>query len=180
MYLWTATGILEELIKSWNPRILDWKDIGNYENITKRSDFNISIPTLFLFFHWLEIIIKWLIIKLWNNAKKNHKLSESLNELATNLKNSNPKLINTLEKYIYKENSNQILKELLNLNNEENSDWFFEFLKYPFNKKEVKKYSYIPIRYKQKEFLSFAKELIEDTNIIREESIKIYREEKDI
>lgn len=179
-YLHTSWLIFKMNAESWNIHVMSGYGPceitqEEYSNTTKWSDFNVSVPALFLFFHWIELILKWLLLKFWKQFNGNHKLTEHLDEL--NQLSCNHVLLKIFSKYIYYHNddNHDLLHNLLKTNNLKDFDDLYIFLRYPYSYKHSQIYNYLPIKYKETEFLNFSNDIIKDINIILEESIKIYR-----
>ena len=106
----------------------------HYSNITKSSDFRIFIPTLFNFFHGIELLLKGANYKInVPNSKPNHKLAKLLTDFQNNYPNAT-ELYAILHKYIYPDCVNcKILFNFYSSNNITDSSKFIEFLKYPYS-----------------------------------------------
>lgn len=178
-YLCTAQLILEKNVEHWNKHFLISdkieQNIKYYNKETKRSDFYISIPTLFLFYHGLEVMMKWVILSLWNKPPKTHNLVELFNIMKNNPQTE--KICKLIKKYvIIDKETHKILQQLMNDNKgaKKNKQWvindFYNFLKYPFNNEDSIQYNHLSIKYKEDDFISFATELIKDIDDILIES----------
>lgn len=174
-YLHTSQQILKELIDTGNPRINEYQDLDSYYDNTRWSDFHVAIPTLFLFFHGIELIMKWVLVKLWEQSDRTHTLTIKINHLIEYLSDTS-KLVKVLKKYIYiTDETNSTLKYFLENyrdNASPNIDKFYIFLRYPFDNNE--EYDYLPIKYREIDFLWLACELVSDIDIIMKESQKIF------
>ena len=174
-YLHTAQSILGETSKKWNPWMVAWDQDSSqdyYDEETRWSDFNVFVPTLFLFYHWLELTIKWSLIMLGEDVETNHWI---LNLFSVLKKASwNDLLVSTIEKYL---TSNSFVSGLLLKNNKKIDD-FYDLLKYPTDKNFGEIYNYDPIRFTEDKWFGFAKNIVEDINSIRIEMVKEYRKHK--
>lgn len=179
-YLFIVQNILIENTKHWNQHVVisDIPLTSEERNErTKRSDYHIIIPTLFLFYHGIEITLKWIATL----QKREFHITHSLTSLywETKKNHENKELIDKLEKYIIKEKmENNLLKKFLNKNNK-NIDDFYIFLKYPVDKDNKEIYNYIPLKYLEEEILPFTTQLIKDIDSIMEWTTSIYRRYKD-
>jgi hypothetical protein len=89
-FLQMTVNAIDEMEKQGNKSTI-WSDGSlneedsweNYHNSTKWSDQNIAMPTLFNFYHGVELVLKGLIIRCGTNKiKKIHRLSELLGKLS--------------------------------------------------------------------------------------------------
>lgn len=172
-YLFLVQNILNETIKSGNlwfvhdsfncaglshEEIVKKISLGNDEK-TKWNDSNVIIPTLFNFYHGIELLMKGFLfankIKL---EKTDHNL-EALLEKVNSIPNLDKKLLTTFEKYILKDKiTNQFLINFFD-ENELSPKSFFIILKYPTDKQFVKFYQYSSIYYKEKNLIPFLNEI---------------------
>jgi hypothetical protein len=185
-YLHTAKSILEQMVATGNPwmpaiEIDNKEDMWEeYFKITKWSDFEVIIPTLFLFFHGLELLTKGLLFLANNNNINNfnldHKLSVLYNAVEKDYCN-NSELVSTLKKYSYLINTTPaIIHDFINYNKEiKDIDGLYESLRYPSNKQSQTAFKYTSMKYKEKEGLPFAQELIKDIDFLLRQSVKIHR-----
>lgn len=177
-YLCLAQNISGENVKQGNLHVLlGDKEITEreYEEKTKWSDFNISIPSLFNFYHGLELLLKgFLSLRDDYNVKPSHRIEKLFEEFKKRY-NKEQKIISILEKYLKIGLLPGILADCLKKNNIQIDD-FYEFLRYPTDKKAQNIYDYIDLMYKEEKGLDFFKNLVTDLDILRKEMVRLYRE----
>lgn len=183
-YLHTTKNILGQTIKTGNQWIADFDDEDKmwdkYFEVTKWSDFQTIIPTLFLFFHGLELLCKGLIFLANEDVINNLNLNHNIEELCYKVEKTyvgNPELVNTLKKYSHlNQNTPYIIQNFINKNQGINNiQTFYQSLRYPSATQLKTTYNYFPIKYKEKEGLLFAKELESDIATLLTQSIEIYK-----
>jgi len=181
-YLLTTKNILEQIIDTGNKHVItgDTNDTwSNYEENTKWSDFNTIIPTMFLFFHGLELLCKSLLLIAKSENTSNIKLDHDLKELFNEVKklyNDNDELVKTLEKYSNpKKRKSNIIQNFLNENPGINDvqSLYYSF-RYPSTKQLKTAYNYFPMKYRGKDGLVFIKELKNDIDLLITKSKEIY------
>lgn len=173
-FLDTSKTIIEETIASENKWcIIDDKpiDFDNYLEKTKWSDFNTLVPSIFLFLHGLELLMKGLISYYDNDIPKNHKVSSLLNTLKSN--NIDNELISTLEKYVGENPSNSIIKEFIGINNNFNSNNIHINIRYPEGKQGETDFS--PLRYQTQDIIPKLESIVLNIDTIKYKSLKIVR-----
>ncbi|MEX0906090.1 MAG: hypothetical protein WD604_09780 [Balneolaceae bacterium] len=144
------------------------------EEETNWSDFNLVLPLLFNFYHGLEVLLKGFICLQENSIAKTHRLGELL--AIFNKFYPNSKLIHLFEKYIHSEKLPSILADFC-IKSSTTMDEFYLSLKYPEKNHKVA-YNYNPLMFTgEKCKLSF-KELRDDIQIFRQESVTLGRKEK--
>ncbi len=154
-----------------------------YEKNIQRSDFSIMIPTLFVMYHWFEVLFKGLLrLKFkselsnlneieWNN----HSLTYYFNKVLAFSEYNEVKL---LEKYINIQKMDSFIGCFLKINHLSNIDKFYEFLKYPTNKDELIVYNYTPIHHKEEIWIIFMKQAINDIDLIIPWMVSAYYKHK--
>lgn len=171
-FLQLVESILNETIESGNtdfymgpPR----EDITeHYRQMTKWSDFRIIIPTMFNFFHGIELQLKAAnyLINL-PTGKPNHKLPELFIEFKKNYPTAS-ELTKIFDRYIYPTSSEcKMLHDFYLLNNISDSGQFFEVFKYPYSKDFNEDFNYMDLRNLGNDGITFFKQVIADINIIR-------------
>jgi len=173
-----VSNILTETIKNGNlhtyfgePRL----DIDQfYSEQTKWSDFRIMIPTLFLFFHGIELLLKGANYKVaLSITRPNHNLALLFTEFRKNYPTS-IELTELIDKYVYPTQANcPLLFRFNQSNNCENSSNFYELLKYPYSKNLNKYYQHREIRFLDSEGIPMYKDIIDDIGLIRSEIAKL-------
>ncbi|MCU7845812.1 MAG: HEPN domain-containing protein [Candidatus Thiodiazotropha sp. (ex Monitilora ramsayi)] len=135
---WQLTlNVAEELIERGNPSSMSYEGWGwpsdeEYEEHTKWSDLNIIEPTLFNFYHGIELSLKSLILAKEEELKNDHKLSNLLT-IVKELYGA-VGFVEFYEKYIYQKK----LPEVINNFCRETGmtmDLYFQSLKYPTSTK---------------------------------------------
>lgn len=182
-YLHTAENILEELVASGNQHVVfgDYGTSENYSEITKWSDFNVLIPTLFIFYHGVELVLKGLLLIAKASSEEkieaNHNLEKLLSDIIEKYSEQD-ELIKILKKYIHcnSKDTPELIAKLIETNDElKNIEDLYHALRYPSNKVLENAFNYSESKYKEKEGLKFAKDLIQDINRIRRITVSIYR-----
>ena len=150
----------------------------HYRQMTKWSDFRILVPTLFNFFHGIELILKAANYKIAppsSNPKRkpNHKLSALLAKFKTNYPNA-VELISIFEKYIFPNSTDcMILSTFYVSNSIADSSQFYEVFKYPYSINFESDFDYGDLRNLDANGVNFFKQIIIDIQIIRIESEKL-------
>src|SRR3989344_4796495 len=190
-YLHTAKNILEQIIDTgnqWAPALNNDNEDemwDQYFKVTKWSDFQTIIPTLFLFFHGLELLCKCLIFLAdkdgynINNLNLNHDLKELYNKVEK-IYGNNSELVNILKRYSHlNQDTPSIIQDFIKRNPEiKDIQGFYQSLRYPSTRQLQTAYNYLPMKYKEKEGLPFAQELKNDIDTLLIQSTKIYRTKK--
>jgi hypothetical protein len=156
-YLILVQNILNESVKSENVWMIT---DGEYDEKTKWSDFNIFIPTLFNFYHGIEILMKGILLIENPQVKLNHNLEKLFKDIQK-LFETNHEFVLILEKYINKDKLESNLKYFFN-ENKISPRKFYDALKYPFNKNLTKNYDYFSLKYREGELLPLFKEMTSD------------------
>jgi hypothetical protein len=146
----------------------------HYSNITKWSDFRIFVPTLFNFFHGIELLLKGANYKVrLPVGKPNHKLSKLLSDFKSNYPNAT-ELYVILDKYIYPTAANcKILFTFYSSNSIPDSSKFIEFLKYPYSQDFQSDFNHSDLKNLGNEGISFFKQITEDIKTIKTERAKL-------
>lgn len=174
-YLQLSESVFSETKKQGNRHIIvSSTPIIDYEERTKWSDFNIIFPTLFVFYHGLELMLKGLLILSGQKPKPNHHLLVLLNNL-TNKSEIDLAFINTIKKYIIeKELEKTPLGDWLK-KNKLNVDGLYEWLRYPTDKNQLDIVENYPLQYKQDKILPFLEGIVSDSKILRTLAVSFYR-----
>lgn len=133
-FWWLTLSVAGELIKRGNPSSMSYEGWGwpsdeEYEEHTRWSDINIIEPTLFNFYHGIELSLKALILAKGGELQKNHKLSSLLAEVKELY--GSVAFVGFYEKYIEKRNLPRILNDFCNKSDLKDMDSYFQSLKYP-------------------------------------------------
>lgn len=168
-YFHLSKIVFEESLKNWNIWMSENIDDGIYDEETKWSDFNIIIPNLFLFFHWIEVLLKWYTLLYWENSRNTHNIWELYNNLQSKY---NIETISILEKYIIKEKLIYPLNIFLKENNED-INMYYNFFKYSYNSNKF--YNYLKLQYQEKKNNLLMKNIIKDINTLNINSVAAYR-----
>jgi len=144
---------------------------------TKWSDFNIIVPILYNFYHGLELLMKGFLILMKDyNLKKTHDIKKLLNDFCINYKKE-IEIIKLLNKYADMNLMPKILSKFLK-ENKINVDEFYVFLRYPFDKRNEKKFSYYQLYGNDEKGLNLFKEIVSDIDILIPKIVKLYREKE--
>ncbi len=173
-----VANILQETIAKGNlhtycgpPRI----DIDqHYSEETKWSDFRVMIPTLFLFFHGIELLLKGANCKIaLPNKKPNHDLSSFFQDFKKNYPSA-IELTKLLDKYIHPNKNNcPLLFNFYNSNNLKDSSKFYNLLKYPYSEMLDQYYQHKEIRFLGSVGVPLYNDILNDINFIRIEVAKL-------
>jgi len=176
-FLQLVENILIEIVKNQNVDIYigsPREDIReHYQELTKWSDFRILVPTLFNFFHGIELLLKA------SNYKKNipiKKLNHNLEQLFIDFKKNYPDsrvITDILHNYIHPSGESNILKAFYKSNDISNSSKFYEVFKYPFSKDLQIQVNYGKLNHLYNEGISFFQQFIIDIQTIRNETKKL-------
>lgn len=176
-YLHLVKNVVEENIKGGNLWMYFGDNLANgeYEEKTKWSDFNISNPIFFNFYHGLELLLKRFLLLRENYVlEANHKFKKLFKDFQENY-SERTELISILNKYLAIESMPQFIAECLRENNVQIND-LYEFFRYPFDKKFQKQHDYSRVRYKEEDGLIFFNNFVNDVNLLLTEAVKLYRE----
>ena len=176
-FLQLVENVFNETIKHGNNNIYigpPRDDIAeHYSQLTKWSDFRIIIPTLFNFFHGIELQLKAANYLKNPPGKTNHKLSDLFSEFKINYPKA-IELTNIFSRYIYPTSSEcKILYDFYSLNEISDSGQFFEIFKYPYSKNFKKDFNFRDLRNFKVGDTSFFKQIVVDINVIRTECQKL-------
>ena len=161
---WQLTlNVAYELINRNNPSSMSYEGWGwptdeEYEEHMKWSDLNIVEPTLFNFYHGIELSLKALILAKEKETKKEHKLSILLADVEA-LYNSDI-LTEFYEKYIQSTKLPKILKDFCR-ESSITMDLYFQSLKYPTSTKGLK-FKHSTLRYHGEDGVELFSEISED------------------
>ena len=141
-----------------------------FNNKIKYCDYSIIYPLLFLFYHWMELVLKgFLIVLVKENPKTkkpdvkkiaHHNVIKLLKRFKENYSNEKD-IINFFEKYTKKNNMPSFLKVFFNENKLSVKN-YHGFFRYPLDKNFNIRYDYSSIKYTNRKGLIFFKELLED------------------
>ena len=177
-YLHLIENVLKETVKQGNLHMLiSDKHVtqDEYMDKTKWSDFHILVPILFNFYHGLELLMKGLCLLTDDKKfKPIHNIEELLECIRDNAK-INESIKNILGKHIKLEQlQSDYLKNFLTNNNLSINE-MYGVLRYPSDKNLEEIYKYGDLRYKEKKLIEYFKQIIEDSNNLRIESVKLYK-----
>jgi len=186
-YITMVTNTLEMAIKSGNPSvIISDRYITEQDliNKTKYCDYSIVDPLLFLFYHWVELVLKGFLLVLVEedpetkkpDTKKiaHHNIIKLLKQFKENYSNEKD-IINFFEKYTKKNDMPNVLKIFFNKNNLSVKN-YYNFFRYPLDKNFNIKYDYSSIQYTNKEGLAFFNDLLKDINKYKKHIVKLGRD----
>jgi hypothetical protein len=165
-FLGLVTSVIKQMIETGNMSDgiipLEPKETvqERHEEAEQWSDHNVAIPTLFNFYHGIELALKGMLDGI-NKLDKGHDINALLNQLK-----SNSYLDSGLEKLItkYTGTSNQF-KTLFD-DNELNGNQFHQIFKYPETISK-KQFNYNSITQQETSLVMF-KELLYDIKIFQE------------
>lgn len=159
-------NILSEVIEQGNLHMIvnnaskrtEEETIEEYHKKTCWSDFNISIPLLFNFYHFLELRIKGLLI-LKGEKPKGHDIVILFEDVKSKFPEEKV-LLDTINIYLNKNKIDPYLKDFLEQNNFDINE-FYDFLKYPTPKSFTKVRNYQKLKYKEEKALTCFKKMID-------------------
>jgi len=135
---------------------------------TKYCDYRIIYPLLFLFYHWMELVLKgFLLVLVKENpeTKKHdvekiahHNIIELLKQFKENYPNEKD-IINFFEKYIEENNMPSFLKDFFNKNKLSVKN-YYTFFRYPLDKYFDLTCDYSSIKHTGKKGVIFFRELL--------------------
>jgi len=176
-YLYLTRNVLNENIKSGNLHMMSMNEEitgEEYSEATKWSDFNISVPILFNFYHGLELLLKGFLLLRNNGVVKHSHHIEKLFEDFKEKYNEEQKIISILKKYFEIDLMPDFLADCLK-NNKIQIDNLYEFLRYPVGKNAQNVYNYINLKYKEEKILYFFEYLVSDLDALGKEMVGLYR-----
>lgn len=174
-FLKTSKLIIEQIIQSKNKWVvLDDKpiELENYFELTKWSDFNTLVPSIFLLMHGLELLVKGLVAFCDGVIKYDHKISDMISFLYNDPRIDND-LITTLEIYIGLSPSNALVKEFLRINKNIKSNNIHVDIRYP--EKGNSQTDFSSFRYKGEPLIKELSSIISDIDKIYSKTLKIIR-----
>lgn len=174
-YIRIVINTLEMAIKHENPSVIV-SDIyiteQAFDDKTKYCDYRIIYPLLFLFYHWMELVLKGFLIVL---AKENpetkiidiekiahHNVIKLLKQFKENYSNEKD-IINFFEKYTEKNKMPSFLKVFFNENKLSVIN-YHNFFRYPLDKNFDITCDYSSIKHTNKKGLIFFEDLLKDIN----------------
>ena len=186
-YKQMVMNTLEMAIEGGNPSVIV-SDIyftnQAFNNKIKYCDYSIIYPLLFLFYHWMELVLKgFLIVLVKENpeTKKtdiekiaHHNVIKLLKQFKENYSNEKD-IINFFEKYTEENNMPSFLKVFFNENKLSIKNCH-NFFRYPLDKNFNIRYDYSSIKYTNRKGLIFFKELLKDIDRCLTPIIKLGRD----
>lgn len=174
-FLQLVENVLNETIQQGNINLYIGPPQENiteyYRQMTKWSDFRIIIPTLFNFFHGIEVQLKaanYLLIP--PIGKPTHNLAKLFSEFKKSYPTATV-LIEIFDRYIYPTHANcKILYNFYALNNISDSSQLVEVFRYPYSRKFTGDFNYHDLRDLNTDGIDFFKQIIDDIKIIRIET----------
>jgi hypothetical protein len=168
---WQLTlNVAEEIIERGNPSSMSYEGWGwpsdeEYEEHMKWSDLNIVEPTLFNFYHGIELSLKSLILAKEVELKNYHKLSKLLDEV--NKLYGGVSFVGFYEKYIDQEKLPEVIKKFC-VDAGMTMDLYFQSLKYPTSTKGHK-FNHSSLRALDESGVTLFQEISEDLRSTRKE-----------
>lgn len=154
---------------------------------TKYCDYSIIYPLLFLFYHWIELLLKGfllVLVKENSETKKpdikkiaHHNIIKLLKQFKENYSNEKD-IINFIEKYTIKNNMPSFLKDFFD-KNELSVKNYCNFFRYPLDKYFDLPCDYSSIKHTDKKGLIFFKDLLKDINECLNPIVKLGRKIND-
>lgn len=179
-YLNTSKNLLDLMIINKNQKVIITKitdektiDIDDIFGNLKNSSIFTIIPTIFLFYQGMELIIKGFVLIKQKDVKSSHDIQKLFIEFKKYyLEEKN--IITILERYINK--LLPFLKKFNEDNNITNSKDFYNALRYPEgNGKNIKSIDYYALKYyKNEEFIPQITEFSNDIKALIEYSNNLF------
>lgn len=174
-YKQIVINTLEMAIKEKNPSVIisdTFITEKDFNEKTKYCDYSIIYPLLFLFYHWIELILKGFLLVLVEedpetkkpDTKKiaHHNIIKLLKEFKENYSNEKD-IINFFEKYTKKNKMPFFLKVFFDENKLSVKN-YYNFFRYPLDKNFNITCDYNSITHTGKKGLIFFRELLKDIN----------------
>lgn len=166
-YLHSSQAVFNQTLKEENKLVVfsdTTVDIETYDKKTEFSDFNIMVPTLFCLYHSFELILKGFVL-LKKDVSFNHKIEELYSEFKNEYSDQND-ICDILDKYILTECMLEPLKSFFTENGI-SANKFYEVLRYPVKKKDLKKYEFFELYNNGKEGIPFFKKTVKNISKLR-------------
>ncbi|MDD5606838.1 MAG: hypothetical protein PHN37_03200 [Candidatus Pacebacteria bacterium] len=185
-YKQMVTNTLEMAIKEKNPSYIISDTFITEKDLiekTKYCDYSIIYPLLFLFYHWIELILKGFLLMQVKENPKTKKLNikkiahHDIMILFKQFKNNYPNekdIINFIGKYTIKNNMPDFLKIFFNSNKLSVKN-YYNFFRYPLDKNFDITCDYDTIIHTGEKGLTFFKDLLEDINRCQPLIVKLGR-----
>ena len=167
---WQLTlNISEELIKRGNPDSIMYEGWGQlnkdeYEEHFKWSDLTIIEPTLFNFYHGIELSLKSLILAKDLQLTHDHQLSKLLTKVKELY--GSAKFIGFYEKYIEQKNMPSIISDFCR-DSKVTIDQYIQSLKYPTSTKGIE-FNHSSLRAHGEDGVAMFKEISSDLSAARQ------------
>ena len=174
-YKQMVINTLEMAIKEKNPSVIisdTFITEKDFNEKTKYCDYSIIYPLLFLFYHWIELILKGFLFVLVEedpdtkkpDTKKiaHHNIIKLLKEFKENYSNEKD-IINFFEKYTKKNKMPFFLKVFFDENKLSVKN-YYNFFRYPLDKNFNITCDYNSITHTGKKGLTFFEDLLKDIN----------------
>jgi len=155
-----------------------------FNNKIKYCDYSIIYPLLFLFYHWMELVLKgFLIVLVKENPKTkktdikkiaHHNVIKLLKQFKENYTDEKD-IINFFEKYTIKNNMPSFLKIFFDKNKLSVKN-YYNFFRYPLNKNFDITCDYSSIKHTNKKGLIFFEDLLKDINRYKKHIVKLGRD----
>ena len=179
-YLHLVKNIFEENIKGGQTTSIVYNYVPTVQKMNEDTKWFfqiIIIPTLFSFYHGIELTMKGLLTLLPEyNPKTTHSLTNLLQDFKNNYQ-MQEEIINILEKYIVVEQMPPYLKNWF-LKHKNNIDDYYDFLKYPFDAKFVKSYDYFDLKYDlddENKGINLSESILADVKSFLPKTVELYR-----
>jgi len=176
-YLRLASNVFQETIKQGNNwmLVLDEPIIDeSYDEATKWSDFNIIEPTLFDFYHGLELIMKGILFLSNNAVEAQHNFRESLNQIVL-INDLQAPVKKILEEHIDISKMDSFISQFMKNNGQNNVNKLYETLRYPMDKDFRKFNDYLGLHHKEKALIQYLKKIRNDIDQLMHGVVKYYR-----
>lgn len=174
-YKQMVMNTLEMAIIGKNPSVVvsdTYTTEKDLDDKTKYCDYSIIYPLLFLFYHWIELLLKGFLLVLVKenpetkkpDIKKiaHHNIIKLLKQFKENYSNEKD-IINFIEKYTIRNNMPSFLKNFFD-KNELSVKNYYNFFRYPLDKNFDLTCDYSSIQYTDEKGLIFFKDLLKDIN----------------
>lgn len=174
-YKQMVINTLEMAIEKGNPYVnisnISFNEQASYDK-TKYSDYSIIYPLLFLFYHWIELVLKGFLLVLVKenpetkkpdtNKIAHHNIINLLKQFKENYSDEKD-IINFIEKYTINNNMPSFLKDFFD-ENELTEKPYYDFFRYPLDINFNIICDYSTIQCTEEKGLIFFKDLLNDIN----------------
>ncbi len=181
-YLELASNVFQETKGQGNRHMLisdEFLSQEEYNERTKWSDFRVIEPTLFCFYHGLELTMKGLLLLsgvLSTTFNREHKLTKLLRD--TDMQDSIPLEIRSiLRAHLDESRLSQVIKGFLDANNLD-LDGLYNALRFPSDPSFDRVLNYFSLHYQERDSMDYFSRIIDDIKSLRRQVVSFYRSKR--